>query len=234
MKKIILTIFISLFSVSVLSNSLDDLIVPPEEIINGKSLTEYTKLWWQWTYTMPDRFNPVNDLTGEHCHQGQNGNVWFLAGGYKSAVINRKCEIPVGKYLFFPLINILSSPKKPGTLTCYEAKKAATLDNSKLRRLEVELDSIKASNPNQTRLFTKDCFDLFGLVSKDLNPSRVYPSASDGYWVMLKPLSIGKHILSFKALYHDEKHRIYGKVLQHIQYELTIKEREVNMIRNAI
>ena len=209
------------FSVSVLSNSLEKMMVAPNVIIDGKPLVEYANIWWQWTYTMPQNLSPVRDMTGENCHQGQKGNVWFLAGGYGSSMINRKCEVPAGKHIFFPVINMIYYPRNGYSLSCDIAKRSAALNNNELPYIEIELDSVKAVSPANTRLASENCFDLLGLIPRELNPPKVYPSASDGYWVMLKPLSKGKHILTFKASY-DQDNSAYGKMLQHIRYELTI------------
>lgn len=48
-----------------------------------------------------------------------------------------------------------------------------------LRAREIELDGLKASNPARTRLSSRECFDLLGLVSRDQNPPKIYPAASD-------------------------------------------------------
>ncbi len=221
MKKTLISILCFL-SMSINASSLEEYMASPDDIVGGHNIVDYANIWWQWTYTMPKELSPVRDLTGENCHQGQNGDVWFLAGGYGSSIISRTCEIPEGKYIFFPVINMLSYPSKQNPLTCEKAKASAALSNDKLLYIEIELNSIKASNPAHTRLFSENCFDLLGLVPKKYNAPKIYPSASDGYWVMLKPLPKGTHKLQFNAKYNRENSN-YGKVLQHIQYNIIIK-----------
>jgi hypothetical protein len=48
----------------------------------------YQKLaaaWWNWALQFPEATNPVVDATGEFCHLGQEGLVWFLAGTFGGA-----------------------------------------------------------------------------------------------------------------------------------------------------
>lgn len=221
MKKILLLTSI-LLAANSHALSLEDLMVKPGETVSGKRLDEYANTWWQWTYTMPKEVNPVRDNTGKYCHVGQRGDVWFLAGGYGTSKIKRKCEIPAGKHIFFPVINMAYWPRYEGTTTCERVKKSAALNNDKLLSIEVELDSIKAQHPSNIRIASKDCFDLLGLVPKEYNAPYVYPAATDGYWVMLKPLSEGTHVLRFNAMYNRDK-GAYGKMAQDIEYELIIK-----------
>ena len=68
---------------------------------------ELAAQWWQWTKSAPAPVNPVRDLSGEHCAVGQTGSVWFLAGGYGSSKIRRRCTVPADQALFFPVIKSL-------------------------------------------------------------------------------------------------------------------------------
>lgn len=220
MKKPILLIAASLFAMGALSKTLEEMMASPEQIIDGKPIAEFANIWWQWTYSIPKELSPVRDLTGEHCQQGQFQGVWFLAGGFGSSTIRRKCEIPDGKYIFFPVINMAYWNPVGGALSCEQVKELAALNNDNLISIDVTLDSVGASNPAHTRLASEQCFDLLGLTPATLNPPKLYPA--DGYWVMLKPLSKGVHHLKFQAKY-DRENGAYSQMAQDIEYELTIK-----------
>jgi len=211
-----------LYSTILQASALEESMVYSSDYVNDKPVSDYINIWWQWTYTMPKEKSPVRDLSGKYCNVEQHGDVWFLAGGYGSSKIQRSCTIPEGKYIFFPVINMVYWPRQEGSLTCENAKKSAALNNDELLSIEVNLDSQVAWNPANTRISSEKCFDLLGLIPKDLNPPRVYPAATDGYWVMLKPLSKGDHTLSFKAQYNRED-GAYSKMAQDIEYKLTIK-----------
>ncbi len=211
-----------MFTSNLFAASFEDFIVFPGEEIDSKPLNYYANKWWQWTYTMPKALSPVRDTTGRNCHVGQNGNVWFLAGGYGTSKISRTCIIPEEKYIFFPVINMLYYPRREGGITCNEAKSLAALNNDELISIEVELDSLVSSNPAHGRIASQDCFDLLGLIQKENNVPKVYPAATDGFWVMLKPLPKGEHRLRFNAMYNRDK-GAYSKMAQDIEYTLIIK-----------
>ena len=221
--KTALGIFVSaLFCMGAHASSLEDFMVYPSDYVEGKPSSDNANIWWQWTYTMPKDLSPVRDLTGEFCNVGQSGNVWFLAGGYGSSKIQRRCIIPEGKHIFFPVINMVYWPARDVSLTCENAKESAALNNDHLLSIEITLNEISAWNPANTRISSENCFDLLGLIPRDLNPAKVYPAATDGYWVMLKPLPKGTHTLSFKAQYNREK-GAFSKMAQDIEYELIIE-----------
>ncbi len=194
----------------------------PGDYIEGRPLDEYANRWWQWTYSMPQTVSPVRDMTGEHCHQGQSGEVWFLAGGYGSSTISRQCSIPEGKSVFFPVINMVYFPSRTGSISCEQAKLSAALNNDRLLNISIEIDGIVATNPAHTRLSSTECFDLYGMVPAEYNAPKRHPAASDGYWVMLKPLSKGTHHLKFSASYSREG-APFGEMVQDIEYLLHVE-----------
>ncbi len=222
MKSIYLCIAAVFLSASVFASSLEEMILNQDAIVGGKPVSEYVNIWWQWTYTMPKELSPVRDTTGLNCHIGQSGEVWFLAGGYGTSTIRRKCELPSNKYIFFPVINMVYYPRGDSQISCNSVKKSAALNNDELLSIEVELDGMFSMNPAHTRMSSRECFDLLGMIPKEKQPPKVFPSASDGYWVMLKPLSKGRHILKFNAMYDREK-GAYSKMAQDIEYELIVK-----------
>ena len=75
----------------------------------GIPYTEWTARWWQWALSIPDKVNPISDLTGEHCSEGQKGPVWFLGGTWGGSA-ERTCTIPAGKAILWAPINYSCSP----------------------------------------------------------------------------------------------------------------------------
>ncbi|WP_217876929.1 hypothetical protein [Pseudoalteromonas shioyasakiensis] len=197
-------------------------VVPPHEKILGKGMDEYANIWWQWTRAIPSEVSPLKDRTGEHCHVNQTGEVWFLAGGFGSSKIKRTCTIPQGKHLFFPIINMAYWPRAGYKLSCDSAKQSAALNNDKLISINVEVDGVQIPNTGEFRFKSSDCFDLNGLIPKEYNAPVVYPAAADGYWLMLRPLELGRHTIKFKAQY-NRPNGAYGKMAQDIEYNLIVK-----------
>lgn len=222
MKSLFTVLLASLIASTATAKQFEELIASPEQVIGGHPIEDYANIWWQWAYSTPRDINPVRDISGENCHQGQSGDVWFLAGGFGSSTIKRKCEIPAGKHIFFPVINMVYYKPADGDLTCENAQKYAALNNDKLIEINIELDATKASNPAHSRLTPQTCFNIFERLPKEAGAYNAFPSASDGYWIMLKPLAKGKHTLKFQAKYNREN-GAFGKMAQDIEYELEVK-----------
>jgi len=202
--------------------STNGLIVEIDNKVSGKFLHEYANAWWQWTHTMNKQESPVRDRTGDKCNVNQTGDVWFLAGGYGSSKISRKCVIPEGKHIFFPIINMAYWPRRGSNSTCESVKKGAALNNDNVLLVNAELDGKNIPEVSEYRIKSDKCFDLFGLIPKELNAPKVFPAATDGYWLMLKPLDKGKHKLRFSAQY-NRINGAFGKMAQDIEYEIEVK-----------
>lgn len=201
-----------------------NVVVATHEEVAGLYQHEYANMWWQWAVSMNSAESPVIDKTGEKCGVNQAGPVWFLAGGYGTSKIRRECSIPSDKYIFFPVINTIFYPSDPeANLSCESVKKEAAVNNQHLRSFKVAVDDQVLVNPVFHRVSSNKCFDL--VARKENNPKQLeaYPSATDGYWIMLKPLSVGTHRISFHAEYHQPG-RIYGKMTQDIEYIIEIHE----------
>lgn len=79
-------------------------ILPPQSRPHGLPYYAWADRWWQWIDAQPLSANPLVDESGEDCARGQTGPVWFLAGS-PSGSYTRRCTIPAGKSLFFPVVN---------------------------------------------------------------------------------------------------------------------------------
>jgi len=170
-----------------------------------------------------DEENPVSDLTGSNCSVGQRGTVWFLAGGFGSTKVRRVCTIPAGRTLFFPVINMAYWPRQGNAAyTCAQAKAAAAVNNNAAIDLFAELDGVAIESIKQHRVSSEDCFDIFSRVPSGRRPYNGYPAATDGYWLLVQPLSKGRHILKFGGKYNRSS-SAYGRMLQDIEYELVVQ-----------
>ena len=194
-----------------------------DESVSGISQSTYVNMWWQWALSMPQQNSPVWDRSGEKCAVNQAGPVWFLAGGYNDSLIRRKCAIPVGKYIFFPIINMLyypaSAQDKP---SCEAVKKNAAMNNNHLISFKVNIDGKVFVNPAFFRQSSEKCFNLYVRVPHSDKYPPVYPSATDGYWMMLKPLAKGKHKIAFRAEYNNHESSD-GLMVQDIAYDINVE-----------
>ncbi|MCA1706817.1 MAG: hypothetical protein LC808_27575 [Actinobacteria bacterium] len=80
-------------------------VLPPRSRPFGLTYAQWSEKWWQWALSIPEEQNPMLDPTGANCGIGQSGRVWFLAGTFGGGPATRVCTVPVGKALFFPIVN---------------------------------------------------------------------------------------------------------------------------------
>lgn len=107
-------------------------VVPPTQSVQGLTQAEWSRAWWQWAGSFEKGESPISDLTGALCGLRQSGPVWFLAGTYGSRRAVRTCKVPQGKYLFFPLVNSLITPRGDIPVDCdYVTKGAASMMEGK-------------------------------------------------------------------------------------------------------
>lgn len=195
----------------------------PNFKLEGRSTADLSADWWKWAMSSPVEINPVRDNSGAYCATGQRGKVWFLAGGFGTNLIRRSCVIPEGKYIFFPVINMSYWPSEENTgFTCEQAIKDAAVNNETAIDLFVELDGVVVKEPKKFRARTKKCFDIYDWIPASEKPYNAYPSASDGFWILLSPLAVGKHTIKFGGQYNNTS-SAYGRNLQDIEYKITVE-----------
>ncbi|MEV6280110.1 hypothetical protein [Nocardia sp. NPDC051832] len=140
--------------------------------------------WWQWALSAPDDRSPVADETGEHAGWNQPAEIWFLAGTYGGRVV-RRCAVPSGLPLFFPVINTVHPmrvSKEPLTMDVASAK-------AYLNGVPLELREF-VSPPFWARV-------------RPLWASLLRRRAW-GLWAGLAPLTPGQYVLEIKASTKDE------------------------------
>jgi hypothetical protein len=166
--------------------------------------------WWQWAFSFPTATSPLSDTTGARCDKGDVGKVFYLAGtaGLSSGTAERNCTISSKQLILFPVANgacLLGHPCLSPTVTDIKQLKQEVLhfvDLVKIKEAEASLDgqSIDLSHARvQSPLFkTKVAVDNpFGEPPE----SKATTAFADGYWVLLKPLSVGSHTIHFKATF---------------------------------
>jgi hypothetical protein len=187
------------------------LIAPINTSPAGQTYGHWAAEWWEWVIGVPATVNPNLDSTGENCAQRQVGEVWFLAGSFSPDPVVRACEIPAGKSLFFPLINnayFAFLNDTPDTRT--EQYVRATGSCSEPAQISVQIDNFNVPNPD--RYFTGPSGSQSPIFNIQLPPGNIFgddvtvipelllsPSAEQGYYLFLKPLSAGVHTIQWTA-----------------------------------
>jgi hypothetical protein len=182
-------------------------VLPPDHHPFGMSYEDWSVRWWKWVDSIPAEDNPILDQDGSNCDEDQSGPVWFLAGTTGGAV-KRKCTMPAGKAIFFPIINILNDfpcpdpnfkPAPGQSLEDFLTEGArAVIDLVDERVVEVDgipLPSFRATS----KLFTFRGDPSLTPVLDPCITGRRQKGVSDGYWIMLAPLSRGTHTIHFRG-----------------------------------
>lgn len=137
--------------------------------------------------------------------------VWFLAGSQSTAPVVRTCEVPAAKSLFFPLINISYGAflnDLPETRTEEFVRQAGSCTEPV--ELSVRIDGFTVPNP--LRFFTGASGSQSPLFNVQLPPGNLpgfdetvvpelvlSPSAEQGYYLFVWPLSPGTHTIRWIA-----------------------------------
>lgn len=185
---------------------------PGQPPIYGKTYGEWSAAWWQWALAGPDGQNTVQDETGAFCALNQPpGKVWFLAGTFGLTGVERTCTIPANRALLYPLINNVWTDC-PGTLDedLTDAQVRAiltlsaggdpscqltsTLDGASISSLQIL--TVRTQSPKFTSILPENHLPGLGGCGFELPVGETGRQISEGYWVMLPPLSRGAHTLT--------------------------------------
>lgn len=173
----------------------------PHSTVQGASLGEWTAEWWRWATSAPAAVNPLQDPTGAHAGVGQDGPVFFLAGQRGTGVVERTITAPSGSKFFFPVLNTtyITFPEDPptpvaelrqlvGGLVDQYSGLYATVDGR-----SIDVRPHRQVDPYENGFELEVPADnIFG------RPAGTYgPVVTDGYWLMLKPLPVGQHTITF-------------------------------------
>jgi len=161
--------------------------------------------------------NPASDSTGQFCSESQNySHVWFLAGTLGDSVI-RRCIIPYGKAILFPIINYeCSFADAPSIRTEEGLEEQCRHEIDQIGDIYASIDGMQIDVQNyrvKSRCFTVDIphNNCLGAIK---GTTRI---ACDGYWLFIEPPPTGNHVLkSFGSC-------LAGKIQIGCTFRLTIE-----------
>jgi hypothetical protein len=166
----------------------------------GLPYIKWIENWWRWAFSIPKDQNPITDTTGKYCEKGQGGPVWYLAGttgNIRQAY--RTCAMPQAKSILFPIIVSQFSLSEMPQMEIQELERYTAKDIDKTSFLEFIVDGVSLNELSKYRIKNRIHLDIvrdniWGIKS---GPTE---AVSDGFWVFLKPLSKGKHIVKFHGI----------------------------------
>lgn len=184
-------------------------VFPPNVDPYGRTYGEWAADWWKWALEEPTSTNPLLDETGARCAIGQQGQVWFLAGLISSGKVTRRCTVPAGTALLFPVANSFAC-NDPGAQVGEEELRDIASQIRSAHKLHARIDGVAVRDIDchyfeESEVFnvTLPADNIFGA------PSGLYdPCVDAGYYLMVKPLPPGEHKIEFGAKLDDFKIRI--------------------------
>ena len=204
------------------------LVIPMSGILNAHAATSQPQLiptslykvlgakWWQYLLSVPPSTNPI--LDDNPCDSQQKGPFFYLVGTFGGSA-ERNCTIHQGKSIFFPVVNVFATFDKndPAVDTIAKLRKFVTDNINQAHDLQASLDGVNINLDNARAQSSP--FPL--KVPKDniLGGPEIagtYLAIADGYWVGLKPLSVGEHTIHFFG-------KLQNSDIGPVTYHITIK-----------
>lgn len=200
------------------------LVITPDSLFNGRTYSDWSAAWWQWSYSIPVASHPLFD-NGD-CSVGQAGPVWFLGGKLCQASgvgcngnVTRTCNVPHDTALFLAAgVTAEDSaleegngngcgslpPLITGTIPdLYQCVKSWMDYLSAGGTAEIIVDGYVLPRSKNGFRVQSPVFELTLPADNALNATgegpfaagTYSPAAADGTFLMLAPLQPGKHTL---------------------------------------
>ncbi len=175
------------------------------EAQTGKTYGELSAVWWQYVFEIPLDNNPIFDATGANCNFGQSGGVFFLVSTSGGSATRKECRVPAGKILFFPLLGFARFKEVTDPQPEVSLRAVIKGFSKSTRELQANIDGEDISismDPDATPLLTLSPAGFFTVTAPVNNvfggiPGQSYDIVSDGFYLMVAPLSPGAHTIKF-------------------------------------
>jgi hypothetical protein len=194
----------------------------PGSSVGGKTVTEWTIEWNKWCYSFPGTV-PHPFGTGAMLDQAVNqpaGDV-FLLSGSTSGDVTRSFSVPAGKFLLVPIITIEWSQHESPDLTPDQIRALNHSFAEGVTELHTTLDGVNVPDLFAHRHVVDDAYS-FDFVADNIFGVPAGPSGqafSDGYYLILEPLSPGVHTLVFGG---SGETSVFGKYAVNINDTITV------------
>jgi hypothetical protein len=176
--------------------------LPPNSSVQGKTYGEWSVIWWQYVFSLPDDQNPLVGATGTDCAYERYGNVAVVVVDPLSPE-PIECEVPSGTILFLDILSAECSTLEEAPFyggneeelrTCAEGfvldDLKATIDGRAIRNIEQYIHTSPLFE------FTVPENNILGVEA-----GLTGQSVSNGAHLMLAPLTPGEHTIHFHASY---------------------------------
>jgi hypothetical protein len=185
---------------------------------------EWTQKWWQWFISIPKQHNPnMENALGDKYQavdcsylQDPASPVFFVPYVMKErgSPAEATCNIPEGKAVMVGIDNGWMDTGDPRTKGADAEALASYVQESNIypAKFDITLDGkpIPLTNEEKYRVLSNPFNVTFPDVASPQDamwdePPGTYLAVADGWYLMLKPLPPGEHILHYITGYRDHR-----------------------------
>lgn len=200
-------------------------VLRPNRTLQGQTYGQWSAAWWQWSLSHPVAGHPFVDDPSFNVASGQSGNVWFLASPF--GTVERHVTIPRGKSLVIGLLNAEASDLEGLGATEAEQRDTAKFLADHIVNVSCKVDGERIHDIGDYRVaspqfpFAAPTPWIFG------DTGGAGTAVADGYFVILKPLSKGRHTIRIRGSFHfsvAEGDPFDFDAAADVTYHLTVRE----------
>jgi hypothetical protein len=185
------------------------------KIFQANKVSELGDRWWQWISGLDSTvIDPFTDIGQAGCDVGlqENGKLLFLVGSNRDEKTGdfpvHKCDVKRGTSILFPIVNVVCDTLEINTpffgANEQDQRICANdlLDKAPIAELNVTIDGFEVKNPEQYRIDSPaGGFNINAVENNPVSiPAGSGSGVSDGFWILLKKLQPGEHIISFSGV----------------------------------
>jgi len=179
-------------------------VVPPGDArLNGTSYSQWATAWWKWSQEMPLTnsagvlIHPFRSDAEVDVAAFQKNDVWFLAAPF--GTVERRCQIPYGKSLFFPLFcaEFSNIEEDCYAATSTDQAEGARYVTDRASNLFCEINGEPVANLRNYRIPSPQIGLSVPSPWIQGETGGIGTSSGDGYFIFLAPLPPGDHTLHF-------------------------------------
>lgn len=186
-----------------------DIIAPDDaQAQTGKTYGEWSVQLWQYIFEIPFENNPIFDATGANCNYAQTGAVFFLVSKAGGSATRNECRVPAGKTLFFSPLNIAGFTHQREPEHSLRNYNRSFINST--REIQINIDgtdvgTLVSLEPRSTPLRAASPAGFFTGIAPVNNifggvPFQSYEAVSDGFYLLVAPLSPGAHTITFGGI----------------------------------
>jgi hypothetical protein len=164
----------------------------------GLSYSDLPKQYWQYQMSIPSSEHPNNGYTPQKCTINQHGPIWFLPDIVQGSDV-RTCTVPSGKAILFTIESgecNYGSDLPPGGND--QDLRRCAIEGNDYATVSASIDGLQISNASAYRV-QSGYFNLTVPADNFIgNKPGTWRSYVDGFFILLKPLPPGVHVIEWK------------------------------------